>query len=149
MGPPIVGVSKRLNFSSFVTRDIERIRTMRAGVLGRCDWRQGVVCYSAYTAGILRFRNAFIGATGIEPPIHYSVFERMRKDPLAQLNAILKLAGLPSQRSLSKTAFKRATTYEERERDLNTTLTRIRRFLARDTERFYVLFGERIQEWEV
>lgn len=149
MGPPIVGISKRLNFSSFVARDIDRIRTMRAGVLGHCDWRQGVVCYSAYAAGILRFRNAFIGATGVEPPLNYFVFERMRKDPLAQLNAIMELAGLPRQRELSKTAFKRSTTYEKPEPDLNSTLTRIRQFLARDTERFYALFGGRIQEWQV
>ncbi len=148
MGPPIVGISKRLNFSSFVARDIDRIRTMRAGILGRCDWRQGVVCYSAYASGILRFRNAFIGATGVEPPIHYSVFERMRKDPLAQLNAVLELAGLPRQRNLSKTAFRRATEYGPPEKDLNTTLNRIRQFLARETERFYVLFGGRIPEWD-
>ena len=147
-GPPIVGLTKKLNFSSFIERDIDRIRTMRAGVLGRCDWRQSVVCYSAYAAGILRFRNAFIGATLVEPPMRFFVFERMRKDPLAQLNAILELGGLPRQRNLSKTAFRRATEYGPPDEDLNRTLRRVRQFLARDTERFYVLFGARIPEWE-
>jgi len=146
-GPPIVGLTKKLNFSSFIERDIDRIRTMRAGVLGRCDWRQSVVCYSAYAAGILRFRNAFIGATLVEPPMRYFVFERMREDPLAQLNAILELGGLPRQRNLSKTAFRRATEYGPPDEDLNQTLRRVRQFLARDTERFYVLFGARIPEW--
>ena len=133
-GPPIVKLTQQLNFSSFVARDIERIQTLRGGILARCDWKQSVVCYSAYAAGLLRFRNAFIEPIGVEPPMHYLVFERMRRDQLAHLNAVLALAGLPRQSDLPTAVFRRPTQYGPRAADLDQTLGRIRKFLARETE---------------
>ena len=86
-------LTKRLNFSGFVARDLARLKGTTSP--GRCDWKESVVCQSAYAAAVTRLQTTFRKATHTTPRMHYFVFERMRVDPLAQLNAVLKIAGLP------------------------------------------------------
>ena len=145
-GPSIVRLTKRLNFSGFVARDLARLKGTTSP--GRCDWKESVVCQSAYAAAVTRLQTSFRKATHTTPRMHYFVFERMRVDPLAQLNAVLKIAGLPLQTALpAPTAFKRPTAYGPAELGLNDTLRTIRDFLKPDTERFYKMYGARIPEW--